>query len=648
METSNKEIKLLPTELANQIAAGEVVERPSSVLKELVENSLDANATSISAIIEDGGQARIQVSDNGRGINKSQLSLAVTRHATSKVASISDLSSIHSFGFRGEALPSIASVSRFRISSKEENCNEAFSLKINFGEQESLEPSSLHIGTQVEVCDLFNNIPARLKFLKTPSTELKRAQEIFTRIGLIHLDKSFEFFAGTREVISFLQKDTLFERICKIWPPSITNTLIEVDEKVYDMHISGLISDPRSLYSKADKILLYVNNRPVSDKMLVRAVRQAYKNCLTTKDYPQVIINIDINPEEVDVNVHPAKSEVRFRDEQTVFKAIYSALIKNLEKKTFFNQDFHKPINTNNSADLIRYDGKTIVSDFEEYQKYAEKDQSYVRKNTHGKTSQGIEIKGDNIGFWGRADDYALNLDKQGVYDRFLSDKEKSALDIDTPLSSVEVNVSQNLFTTNEACFEELPLGVDNTCKNNFQEPEFLCQISSSYLLFQLPSNEVFVLDQHAVHERILYEKISQNKALTVQNLLLPILLPLHQSEVSAFLEIEKDLLRYGFECTINEAKDALECTTVPYMFAQKGAEIFLQKALKNESLAIDKLFMDCACDFAIKANSKMSPQEAKSLYNEWVACNEPDFCPHGRPVYQIVNRDFLDKVFKR
>ncbi len=641
MDKSNKEIKLLPAELANQIAAGEVVERPSSVLKELVENSLDAHATSISAIIEDGGQARILVSDNGRGINKSQLSLAVTRHATSKVQNISDLSSILSFGFRGEALPSIASVSRFRISSKEENSNEAFSLKINFGEEESLEPSSLHKGTQVEVCDLFNNIPARLKFLKTPSTELKRAQEIFTRIALIHLGIGFEFYAGTREVISFLEKDSLNERICKIWPPSITNTLIEVDEKIYDIHINGLVSDPRSLYSKADKILLYVNKRPVSDKMLVRAVRQAYKNCLTTKDYPQVILNITINPEEVDVNVHPAKSEVRFRDEQTMFKAIYSAIIKNLEKKTFLEQNLHKPININNSADLHIYDKKPIVDSLQEHKKSG--------INQFNNVSQSTNITSENTDFWGRADSYTLNLDKQGVYDRFLSDKEMNAYDIDAPLASAQANIVANtFFETQEACYTELSLDIDNTSATLHKEPEFLCQISSSYLLFQLPSSEVFVLDQHAVHERILYEKISQNKALTVQNLLLPLSLPLHQSEVEAFFEIEKDLLLYGFNCTISKAKDKLECFSVPYMFAQKGAEGFLQKALKNESLSIEKLFMDYACDLAIKANSKISALEAKSLYNEWIACDEPDFCPHGRPVYQIVNRDFLDKVFKR
>ncbi len=644
METSSKQIRLLPSELANQIAAGEVVERPSSVLKELVENSLDANATSICAIIEDGGQARIQVSDNGRGIDKDQLSLAITRHATSKVQEISDLSSIHTFGFRGEALPSIASVSRFRISSKQENCNEAYSLKINFGEEQGLEPSTLQKGTQVEVRDLFNNIPARLKFLKTPSTELKKAQEIFTRIGLIHLGIAFEFYAGTREVFSFLQNDSLLERICKIWPPSITSTFIEIDEKVYDIHISGLISDPRSLYSKADKILLYVNKRAVTDKILTRAVRQAYKNSLTTKDYPQVVINIEIDPEEVDVNVHPAKSEVRFRDEQKIFKAVYVALEKNLEKKLFVNQHFSKPINSNNSDDLRLYDRSLSTTD--PFIPLSEQEFSVSRPIQNSQDDGFSSSKNDN--FWGRADEFALNLDKKGLCDRFNQEKEKARAIGHIPLCELEDldRTKPNLFVlSEESSNTEI---IEEKSANLAHAPVFLCQISSSYLLYRLESSEVFVLDQHAVHERILFEKISQNKSLMVQNLLLPLAIRLHPSEVDSFLEIEKDLSRYGFDCRLDRAENLLECFSVPYMFMKGGLEEFLRKALKNESLSIDRLFMDSACDLAIKANSKISPLEAMALYKEWIACDEPDFCPHGRPVYQILNREFLDRVFKR
>ncbi len=345
--TNTPKIQLLPSELANQIAAGEVVERPSSVLKELVENSLDARATSITAILEDGGHTGIKVSDNGIGIPKDEIELAVTRHATSKIKDISDLSRISSFGFRGEALPSIASVSRFRIAScysgdiaenESTTDKQAFELNIHFGKSQGLQPCSLSAGTQIEVRELFNNIPARLKFLKTQSTELKKAQEIFTRIALIHTNKAFDLFSGSREVLNFLKEDNLYQRICKIWANSITQEMSEIKDFSYDdISVSGYISNPRSLYAKSDKMLLYVNDRAVTDKILIKAIRQAYKNSLTTRDYPQVLLNITLDPEEVDVNVHPAKSEVRFRDEQRVFKAVRLAIDSILSKQLFFS-----------------------------------------------------------------------------------------------------------------------------------------------------------------------------------------------------------------------------------------------------------------------------------------------------------------------
>ncbi len=635
--SKNSNIQLLPPELANQIAAGEVVERPSSVLKELIENSLDASASSINAIIEDGGQASIKVSDNGKGIPKEELALAVTRHATSKINNIRDLSTINSFGFRGEALPSIASVSRFRIAScwVDEPDKQAYALDVNFGEHKEIQPVALYKGTQVEVRDLFNNIPARLKFLKNPNTELKRAQEIFTRVGLIHTNVAFEFSAGTRKALTFLLEDSLFERLCKIWSPSITNDMLEVNNSIYDMNITGFISNPRSLYAKADKLLLYVNKRPVSDKLLIRAIRQAYKHSLTTKDYPQVIINININPEEVDVNVHPAKSEVRFRDEQSIFKALYVSLEKVLEKKLFLHQvnareNSQKNIESQNLLREPSSDFSTFSSTFS----------SYEEKNSYNKIENNFENTQNNMqpsGFWGYADTFSKGLDKQGM--SMIKDKKVFEKNFE------EVIYKPSLTQDNKVNQESIISEKKNT---SHILPHFLCQIESSYLLFQQHNGTLFILDQHAVHERVLFDKLAKKEILANQKLLVPISISLHSSEYEAFLTVQQELKNTGFQCVYEENENFLECTEIPLEFNSATAEKFLQKVLKNSIVDIHSLFIDYACDKAIKANQNLTHAEAINLYQQWLLCEQPDFCPHGRPCYILIDKEYLDKLFKR
>ncbi len=670
-------IQLLPTELANQIAAGEVVERPSSVLKELVENSLDASASSISATIEDGGQTCIRVSDNGFGIAKEELALALTRHATSKIKNISDLSNISSFGFRGEALPSIASVSDFKIASyyKDSPDKQAYELHVHYGEVGELMPSALSVGTQIEVRNLFNNIPARLKFLKTPSTELKRAQEMFTRTALMHTDCAFELYAGSREVLNFSLRDSLKQRLAKVWNPSITSNMLEINAKHYDdIVIQGLISDPRSLYAKADKLFIYINKRPVSDKILTRAIRQAYQSSLTTKDYPQVLLNIEINPEEVDVNVHPAKSEVRFRDEQRIFKAVYTAIEKTLSQRLFFQREVFNEETFNNSGDLLRENSEAE----RKKQALLEAQVLYNASNDAGKLYEEYQPKASSVNFADIASSIAdiqteeldishiTSLQEKG----FTQNQERS------DASFMQSFIEKGFFGFPAKLEEEShvkPLGFfgDASKKHSQEEfstqsqevlfakneekqgystrtPLFLCQISSTYLLYKLSSGELFVLDQHAVHERILFEKISKKEEALTQNLLLPLSLTLHSTEIEAYYALEKDLQQLGFMCELDRESSHLTCASIPQYFQHARAELFLRQALKDESFDIMPKFMDAACDAALKANQNITTQEAQELYRQWSLCDEPDFCPHGRPCYIILDKKLFEKLFKR
>ncbi|MDI3492904.1 MAG: mismatch repair protein MutL [Desulfomicrobiaceae bacterium] len=323
-------IQKLPESLQNHIAAGEVVERPASVLKELLDNALDADATRVDVMVEGGGQSCIQVRDNGHGILPEDLPLALTRHATSKLHSLEDLTAIRTLGFRGEALASVASVSRLRLASSTGG-GEGVAVEAEFGRLGAPRPLAMAQGTEVTVRDLFANVPARLKFLRTPTTESRKCQEVFQRISLLHLDVSLSFSQAGRTVFSLPATASLAERLRHFWPEEIVDAMLPVESRG-SIEVVGLAGDPARAQGRGDRILLAVNGRPVQDKLLVRAVREAYRGMILGNEFPQVVLDIRLDPEMVDVNVHPAKIEVRFQDESMVFRAVMQALSRVLQK----------------------------------------------------------------------------------------------------------------------------------------------------------------------------------------------------------------------------------------------------------------------------------------------------------------------------
>ncbi|VGM96462.1 DNA mismatch repair protein mutL [uncultured Avibacterium sp.] len=323
-------IQILPPQLANQIAAGEVVERPASVVKELVENSLDAGATRIQIDIENGGAGLIRIRDNGVGIAKEELALALARHATSKISSLEDLEAILSLGFRGEALASISSVSRLTLTSRTENQTEAWQVYAQGRDMETtITPASHPVGTTVEVANLFFNTPARRKFLRTEKTEFSHIDEVIRRIALAKPHIAFtlthngKIVRQYKSAVDFSQK---LKRIAAICGDEFISHALYIDWKHDDLHLSGWVAEPHFKRSQNDLTYCYVNGRMVRDKVITHAIRQAYADYLGAEEYPAYILFIDLNPNEVDVNVHPTKHEVRFQQARLVHDFIYQGV----------------------------------------------------------------------------------------------------------------------------------------------------------------------------------------------------------------------------------------------------------------------------------------------------------------------------------
>ncbi len=593
-------IQVLPQELQNQIAAGEVVERPASVVKELVENSLDAGGTNINIEIENGGQNRILVQDNGYGLTTEELSQAVKRHATNKIFSIQDLNMLKSFGFRGEALPSIASVSRFKMISIPFNGTEASEIVIDFGQVIKQGPAALREGTKVEVRDLFLNTPARLKFLKSASTEQKKCQELVYRIALANLQTAFTFRTNKRNLFSFPKKQTLSERLSYIWPPQIMQNLISVNHKKNGYKIQGLTGHPNSAQPRSTRILFYVNNRPVQDKLLLSALRNAYKGKLLSKEYPQSILFLFVPLNEVDVNVHPAKSEIRFRDEKQVFSLIQTAISQALLKAEQNHEaKYFTTSNSNSSSKQSklqepRYKFDTF-SDF---------------KKNYFQTNEG-QVHEYNISF----DTNKFNLNASLTY----------------PLSNEEEHSSADyVLLQKEAQFS------------------YLGQFHNSYLLINDQNLSLLLIDQHAAHERILYNRYKKSEEQVVsQALALPLRLTLHPSEQNQLTQIGGYLRKLGFAFDLPNI-DLMEIQAIPHHFTSQKAKEFLGLVFSEQANSMDDLWRVMACKNAVKAGDALSFDEAQHLIHTWLSEESNAYCPHGRPTSIRIYPQDLEKYFKR
>lgn len=596
------DIKLLPAELCNQIAAGEVVERPASVVKELVENSLDAGATRIDVTLENGGQSLIRVQDNGGGIAPEQLELAVTRHATSKIGCAEDLDNILSYGFRGEALPSIASVSRFSIVSrrKDSQSGPAMRLEIEHGRSLRSSPDNLPGGTVVEVRDLFANIPARLKFLKSPGAELKRAQSWLTRLALANTQTGFTLRAGDREVLRFMPGEDLSARLARIWPEDMVAEMLPIDSSIHGIILRGLAAPPHLQQPRPDRILFYVNGRSVNDKRLMSAVKDAYKGRIISRDYPQIVLFVEINPLEIDVNVHPAKTEVRFRNEGILFSAVSGALGKTFQA-------------------VSQFPAREAVSEDNE----PERPQ----------------------GFWGKLDVPPL-LDREKPEPAFTSPMEEKSWESYVSESHAEYQHADDMPFLHNAIIEPVPEKTARAAQGS-GGLVYLGQVADTYLVLRDAAGALLILDQHAAHERVLHNKfIAGNFESGGQGLIIPLEIGLEAGGRERIRDIAPHLRDFGFSFHVSGFK--LVVDAIPRILDRSEAKEFLLEMLSERRDNADDLFASMACKAAIKAGQKLSADEANELLRQWQATSMAEFCPHGRPCVLRWDSAALEKLFKR
>ena len=596
-------IRPLPDQLISQIAAGEVIERPSAVVKELLENALDAGATQITIRLEAGGVKRIAITDNGCGIPPEQLPLSLARHATSKIASLVDLENVTTLGFRGEALASIASVSQLTLTSRSETQSHAW--QISGHAPDKVAPASGAQGTVIDVQDLYFNTPARRKFLKTEQTEFGHCAEVVRRIALARPDVRFTL-SHNGKTVDHWQESALEQRSAHILGDEFAQARLPLEEAAGPLSLHGFVGLPTAARSRADAQYFYVNGRFVRDKLLTHAVRSAYQDVLHGDRFPSYVLRLDLDPALIDVNVHPSKIEVRFRDSRAVHQFVFHAVSRTLARTSATAQGT-APAPMPAASGALPW-----------IQNQPRQASLGVAQNTF---SYGEMFRGT------------------------LSSQAPSPL---AAYSSNLSNLSGNSGSpvANDAENDEFPLGFA------------LAQLHGVFVLAQNRAGLVLV-DMHAAHERILYEQFKlalQSDSVQLQPLLIPVTLIADPVEIGTVEENSDVLTALGFDMAVL-SPTTLAIRAIPALLANSDAQALARDILRDIreyggshvlTERRNELLGTLACHTAVRANRQLSIPEMNALLRQMEATDRADQCNHGRPTWVQLALSDLDKLFLR
>lgn len=585
-------IRILDQNVANQIAAGEVVERPVSIIKELVENSLDAGARSITVEIADGGISFIRVTDDGSGMSEIDARLAVIRHATSKIASADDLNRIATLGFRGEALPSIAAVSKFTLITRLRESSLGVNLCMQAGEIIDVSEAGADAGTSVTVTDLFFNTPARRKFLKTPAAEASHIQLAIIRLALSRPDIAFRFINNDRLALSTPGGSSIQEVLGCLYGHQVLAELLPISPRDGLVRVGGCIGKPSIIKSSRQWQTFIVNGRIISNRMLSKALDNAFHSLLPHSGFPLAALTINLPTEDVDVNIHPQKSEVKFRDERSVYSAVYKAVtdvLAQAKQPHSFAAPFLADRQTN------QYN-KPIIP------------QSQLQFS--------------------------------------------SVPQIEQPLSVIRENLTERV---DIAAVTVPPLSYASSEAEAENQLQALGQIENCYIVAR-GIDGLYVVDQHAAHERILYDKLQQSMGRShAQKLLIPLVMNLDPLESRAIAEAEVVLQELGFMLE-SIGPETFRLTEMPADVTVKEAEELLKEALRligelrdPSPAALRHAYLQtAACKAAVKSGDLLNMRQLQAILDELCKTEHPFACPHGRPAMVRFGGEELRKMFKR
>ncbi|QEG24285.1 DNA mismatch repair endonuclease MutL [Mariniblastus fucicola] len=648
-------IRKLSESVINKIAAGEVIERPASVVKELLENSIDAGATQIEVTIEQGGIEMIRITDNGGGIAKEDMPLAVTSHATSKITDADDLFRVGTFGFRGEALASITTISQAMIRSRTADSDCGYELLINGGQAEPIEPCGCPVGTTIEVRQLFYNTPVRQKFLKTPQTEKSHIAEAFARVALANPQVQMTLMNNQSVVHQLAATESWRERISAFYGPEIADNLIPVSSTEREISLNGFVVDPSISRSNKRMQYLFLNRRYIRDHALQHALTEAYRGLLMVGRYPLCFLRLDMPPNMVDVNVHPAKLEVRFQNGGQIYKQLLATI-----REQFLSTDLTA------KGHLSRRDGGR------RHDEGHRPDGGHVAAEAVAQHSSAPAVASsvqDQIAFakpasstdWTsapRQSSHSASAGMPGASGSFqpFPPLPASGGSVSTHSMPSAAPVSGGQQAPDNEPFAH-PTGVSPHVPSPTQTRTAL-QVYNTYLISETAEGMV-IIDQHALHERVIYEQLREKVLagkLESQRLLVPEPVSLPPAEAAAVLEQAELLTQIGV--TVEPfGGDTVLVSSYPAMLANhnpaemlKGVIDKLMGEAKNLDRrdVLDELLHMISCKAAVKAGDKLSPEEITALLEHGDLCQDSHHCPHGRPTALTFSREELDKKFKR
>jgi len=626
-------IRLLDRTTIDKIAAGEVVERPISIVKELLENSIDAGSKKIEIEIKNGGKSYIRVTDNGSGILEDDIDLVFKRHATSKIRVIEDLYCGNSLGFRGEALSSIAAVSKVRLASRNVSCDVGFSITLSGGELIKKENISLSLGTTIEVSDLFYNTPVRLKFLKSDTTEANSIVDIVERLALLRPDISFKLINNGKEIINTIGSNSLKDVIFDIYKKDVYDNLLEIDTNLGSGRLKGYIGTPAIARGNRNRQSFFINGRYIKSYLLMKAVSEGYTSFLMQHQFPFFVLNLQLDPASVDVNIHPSKMEVSFENSNEIYRQIYHAVRERLNALTTENVT---EINLENYLPYSSYDDDKKISE------------NNIKKS-------GIDNQNRNFiserHFGSAVDNKGLKLISKSLNEEIYNNK-----DDDSYCMSVNERISEFDLSAKTDDFEQISV-LDEKNLDNSNEIKVLGQLFNTYIIAQI-DDKMYIIDQHAAHEKINFERFIKNLNeinIASQELLIPTVLNLSRAEIQTIRRFIDVFLSIGFE--IEEfGIDSYIIRAVPLSFFKMDMELLFTELLDNLNDIYDiknienikDRVANVACKASIKGGNILSNTEAESLIKELLKLDAPFNCPHGRPTMITMSRYELEKKFKR